>query len=73
MAVPRPAASAAPGEHTLKIRDLRLRVDAPELYVAQCSCGWQGEEHRGAMGARSARQEGRRHAEAERMARNAKL
>jgi hypothetical protein len=58
-------------EHLVKIRDLRLRVDAPEMYAAQCSCGWRGEEHRGHAGERLSRREGRAHAEAERLARYA--
>jgi hypothetical protein len=73
VAVPVPPTSAEYGEHALKIRDLRLRFGAPEMYVAQCSCGWSGDEHRGTTGERSARQEGRKHGEAERLARNAKL
>jgi hypothetical protein len=72
MAVPTPAASPAPAEHTLKVRDLRLRFGAPEMYVAQCSCGWAGQEHRGTTGERSARRDGRAHAEAERIAFNAR-
>jgi hypothetical protein len=58
-------------EHLVKIRDLRLRVDAPEMYAAHCSCGWRGDEHRGHVGERLARREGREHAEKERLARYA--
>jgi hypothetical protein len=65
------ALGTAPAEHLMRIRDLRLRVDAPEIYAAQCSCGWRGEEHRGRVGERLARQEGREHTERERLARYA--
>jgi hypothetical protein len=58
-------------EHAVRIRDLRLRVDAPEMYAAHCSCGWRGEEHRGHVGERLARREGREHGERERLARYA--
>jgi hypothetical protein len=63
------ATVAGPSEHLVKIRDLRLRVDAPEMYAAHCSCGWKGDEHRGHAGERLARREGRDHAESERLAR----
>jgi hypothetical protein len=62
-------AAAGYAQHLVKIRDLRLRVDAPEMYAAHCSCGWRGDEHRGHAGERLARREGREHAEAERLAR----
>jgi hypothetical protein len=60
----------APQEHRLRIRDLRLRFGAPEMYGAQCTCGWTGQEHRGSTGERLARRDGRRHEETERAARH---
>jgi hypothetical protein len=62
------AAHPMPEEHVLKIRDLRLRFGAPEMYAAHCSCGWMGDEHRGRTGERMARRDGRGHVEAERAA-----
>jgi hypothetical protein len=52
-------------EHEIRIRDVRLRFDAPEVFAAQCSCGWRGEERRGRAGERTALQDGRRHVELE--------
>jgi hypothetical protein len=57
-------------EHSIRIRDLRLRYTAPEVYAAQCSCGWKGEERRGRIGERTAVLDGARHRERERPARN---
>ena len=37
-------------EHAITIRDLRLRYGAPEVFAAQCSCGWLGEERRSRAG-----------------------
>ena len=76
-----PSASSAPREplgaptaddHTVGVRDLRLRFGAPEIYAAQCTCGWTGDEHRGRGGERLARRDGRAHAEAERLALHAR-
>jgi hypothetical protein len=64
-----PARAGEPCEHTLRIRDLRLRFGAPEVYAAECSCGWTGAERHGRMGERLARREGREHTEAARLAR----
>lgn len=52
-------------EHAIKIRDLRLRFDAPEVFAAQCSCGWLGEERRSRAGERTALQDGRHHIDRE--------
>ena len=52
-------------EHAIKIRDLRLRYGAPEVFAAQCSCGWLGEERRSRSGERTALQDGRRHIDRE--------
>ena len=62
------APGLAPDDHTVRIRDLRLRFGAPEIHGAQCACGWTGEEHRERSGERLARRDGRAHAEAERLA-----
>jgi hypothetical protein len=63
-----PAARLTPEDHTVRVRDLRLRFGAPEIYAAQCACGWTGDEHRGRGGERLARRDGRAHTEAERLA-----
>ena len=47
-----------PAEHTIKIRDLRTRFGEPEVYAAECSCGWTGEPQRGSGAERTARREG---------------
>jgi hypothetical protein len=53
-------------EHSIRIRDLRLRFGAPEVFAAQCSCGWMGEERRGGItGEIRATWDGRRHVERE--------
>lgn len=65
-------AAATPDDHSVRVRDLRLRFGAPEIYAAQCVCGWTGDEHRGRTGERLARRDGRAHAEAERLALHAR-
>jgi hypothetical protein len=57
-------------EHSIRVRDLRLRFGAPEVFAAQCLCGWMGEERRGRTGERTALLDGTRHVESERPARN---
>jgi hypothetical protein len=52
-------------EHEIRVRDLRLRFDAPEVFGAQCACGWHGEERRGRVGERTALQDGRHHVDHE--------
>jgi len=42
-------------KHTIQIRDPRLRFGEPEVYVAECSCGWRGEEGITGYAARPAR------------------
>jgi hypothetical protein len=49
--------------HEIKVRDMRLRYGAPEVFAAQCSCGWIGEERRGRSGERAALMDGSRHCE----------
>jgi hypothetical protein len=49
--------------HVITIRDLRLRYDAPDVFAAQCSCGWMGDERRGRMGQWRAVVDGDRHRE----------
>jgi hypothetical protein len=51
--------------HETTIRDLRLRFGAPEVFAAQCSCGWRGAERRGRAGERTALQDGRHHVDRE--------
>ena len=34
-------------EHSIRIRDLRLRFGDTESYAAECSCGWRGQTHTG--------------------------
>jgi hypothetical protein len=48
-------------EHAIKVRDLRLRYGAPDVFAAQCSCGWVGEERRGQYAQGSAQLDGARH------------
>ena len=60
------AAPPAGAEHTIKIRDRRLRFGEPEDFAAACSCGWAGEDRRGHTAERDARWDGRRHAESAR-------
>jgi hypothetical protein len=50
-------------KHTIQIRDPRSRFGEPEVYVAECSCGWRGEERITGYAARSARRDGSRHLE----------
>jgi hypothetical protein len=35
------------GGYAIKIRDLRFKYGAPEVFAAQCSCGWTGGERAG--------------------------
>jgi hypothetical protein len=51
--------------HTILIRDLRSRFGDPEVYVAECSCGWRGEERTTANPERTARRDGAQHVEGE--------
>jgi hypothetical protein len=53
------------GAHEITIRDLRLRYGAPEVFAAQCSCGWLGEERRSPSGERTALHDGRHHIDGE--------
>jgi hypothetical protein len=53
-------------EHEIKVRDLRLRFGAPDVYAAQCSSGWLGEERRGPAAARNAHLDGQCHLDSER-------
>jgi hypothetical protein len=54
-----------PVTHAILVRDLRSRFGDPELYAAECSCGWRGEERRTSNPARAARRDGARHVEGE--------
>jgi hypothetical protein len=54
------------GGHIIKLRDLRRRFGEPEVYAAECSCGWSGETRHGENAEREARRDGRRHEQLER-------
>jgi hypothetical protein len=41
-------------EHSISVRDMRVRFGDPELYVAHCRCGWMGLEKAGRTGERDA-------------------
>jgi hypothetical protein len=56
-------------EHAIKIRDLRLRYGAPEVFAANCSCGWLGVEHHGQYAQGAAQLDGARHRGAQQPAR----
>ena len=58
-------ASFRPGEHSIQVRDLRLRFGDPDAYAAQCSCGWLGETR---ATERPARRDGTQHVDWERLA-----
>ena len=58
-------ASFRPGQHSIQVRDLRLRFGDPEAYAAQCSCGWLGETR---AAERPARRDGTQHVDRERLA-----
>jgi anti-sigma B factor antagonist len=32
-------------QHSIRIRDLRLRFGDPHSYMAECACGWSGETY----------------------------
>ena len=56
--------AAASVTHVTRVRDLRARFGDPEGYVAECSCGWKGEQRTGPLAMRSARRDGVEHADA---------
>jgi anti-anti-sigma factor len=48
--------------HTIVVKDLRTRFGDVESYVAECSCGWNGQTHTGwRTAAREARRDGTVH------------
>lgn len=53
-------------EHSIRIRDLRLRFGDAESCAAECSCGWRGDERRGPSGARQAHRDGQAHLDSDR-------
>ncbi|MDX6538869.1 MAG: anti-sigma factor antagonist [Gaiellales bacterium] len=56
------------GEHTVRIRDLRLRFGDTESHAAECSCGWTGETRtRWQTAAREARRDGAVHVDEHRV------
>ena len=58
-------------EHAIKVRDLRLRYGAPDVFAAHCSCGWIGGERRGDYAQGDAQLDGARHRSAQVPARRA--
>jgi anti-sigma B factor antagonist len=60
-------ASLRTGEHSIVVRDLRLRFGHTESYAAECSCGWKGQTHTGwQSAAREARRDGVVHVDEQR-------
>jgi hypothetical protein len=59
--------------HGVRVRDLRLRLGARPVFVAQCSCGWRSREHRGSGASDAALYAGMRHLDVERRRRNLRL
>jgi len=56
------------GDHTIRIRDLRLKFGDSESYAAECSCGWTGDTRtRWQTAAREARRDGAVHVEKHRV------
>jgi hypothetical protein len=56
-------ASASVAVHAIQIRDLRLRFGDPDVFAAECSCGWRGEERHAGNPERAARRDGAEHLE----------
>jgi hypothetical protein len=55
-------------EHSIRVRDLRLRFGDTESYAAECSCGWRGPTHTGwQTAAREARRDGAVHVDKHRL------
>ena len=55
-------ASLRAGEHSIRVRDLRVRFGDTESYAAGCSCGWEGKTRTGwQTAAREARRDGAVH------------
>lgn len=56
------------GDHSIRIRDLRLRFGDTESYAAECSCGWAGDTHaHWQTAAREARRDGAVHVDEHRV------
>jgi hypothetical protein len=49
--------------HEIRVRDRRARFGDPEIYVAECTCGWISEPHSGRLADRAARRTGLAHVE----------
>ncbi|HEY3612133.1 MAG TPA: hypothetical protein VGK92_00430 [Gaiellales bacterium] len=49
--------------HSIRVRDRRARFGDPEVYAAECTCGWVSEPHSGRLADRSARRDGLAHME----------
>ena len=56
-------AALAGSEHVTQIRDLRVRFGDDERFVAECSCGWRGEQRTGERALRTSRADARAHAD----------
>jgi hypothetical protein len=52
-------------KHTIRIRDLRVRFGDPEVYAAECSCGWRGSDQSSSTAQRAARRDGAKHLDRE--------
>jgi anti-sigma B factor antagonist len=56
------------GEHSIRIRDLRLKFGDAESYAAECSCGWAGDARtHWQTAAREARRDGAVHVDEHRV------
>jgi anti-sigma B factor antagonist len=54
-------------QHSIRIRDLRLRFGDPHAHAAECSCGWSGETRTGHQTARKdAKRDGAIHVDEQR-------
>jgi hypothetical protein len=62
MTVPRKIRVAG---HETRVRDRRLRFGDPDVYAAECSCGWLGPSRDGRYGDRDAGRDGFEHLELE--------
>ena len=57
----RPSITPAVHGHAPAVRDLRSRFGAPEVYGAECTCGWTGQRREGQAGERLAVLDAMRH------------
>lgn len=62
------ASALTAAQHVVRIKDRRASFGDPEIYAAECSCGWYDEEREGMSGRRTAKVQARQHIELERSA-----